>query len=271
MSNNSYKVRIYSDNRFTVYLHSFNPFSVRQGPYPKRSQIKAVFDGSYMPAKDYVKLLKSAHKKFWDRQFPQNKSVFITLTTRDCLPYHRLNNEFRRFLVYVKRSFGKAEYLRAIERHAKADHFHIHAILQFNGLPKTLTSKTVERLWGLGGCKVQKVYDIYGVIQYVTKYKKQNLLKEYSYFSCFPKGAKVISSSQHFGVPYKSNEYRDIKITSEHLAFLLNYHLKASDSENGKFVRLDGHNYFNKSNCEIEYCLDRVFIRTTKDFIQNNF
>ena len=86
----------------------------------------------------------------------------------------RLLKEFHRFYVYLNRKFDKVEYVRAIELQEKTLRLHIHAVLQFNNPQPLITKKIIEDLWGLGICDFQPVNDIWGVLQYITKFKPQH-------------------------------------------------------------------------------------------------
>lgn len=272
MSDKLYKVKIFNDNRITITLHDFNPFQISKPlPTTRPDTTTLKLPNEFMSVKDYKRLLKATHKKLWDMEFEQDKCFFITLTLDRDINYQKLNNEFHRFLVYVKRKFGKFEYIRAIEQQETIPRLHIHAIIQFSNKPTTFNQGIVENLWGLGICNVEPVFDIWGVLQYITKFKEHHIQKNNPYNTCFSRGARVISASQHFGVKIKPTDYREEFISSEHLNFILNYHLNEFANRNGKFVRVDEHCYLNENTGTIEVCKDKVFIRTTKDFIENNF
>lgn len=266
-----YKVRIYNDNRMTITLHDFIPFKDREfkQPVPKANTNKLA--NKFMSYKDYVRLLKSCHKKLWDRDFDQSKCISITLTLKEDLDYQKLNNQFHRFLVYLKRKFGKFEYVRAIEIQKETRRFHIHSIIQFNVLPKLINKKIIEDLWKLGICYYEPVDDIRGGIQYITNPKDPHLQKDNPHFTCFLKGTKVITSSQHFGIKINKNSYEEIYITPEHLKYIIDYHNDLYRKNKGKFVRIDQHQFLNSKKKEIDICMDKIFIRSNKEFIDNNF
>ena len=270
-SENLYKIRIYNDNRLTITIHDFNPFQ-KTGPLPSINHTptpRAI--NRYMRTKDYVGLLKRTNKKLWYRSFDQERCSFITLTLSKDLDYIQLNNEFHRFLVYVKRKFGKFEYLKAIELQGETNRFHIHVIFQFQSKPAQINKMIIEKLWGLGVCNYEPTFDIRGNIQYVTILKDQNIQKENPTFTYFPMGAKVISTSQHFGTQIESGSYVEDYITADHLKFILEYHFKKFRDGGGKFVRVDEHKFYNYQKCEMDSCMDRVFIRTSEEFICSNF
>lgn len=270
-SENLYKIRIYDDNRLTIITHDFNPFQ-RTSPLPSIDNTPtSKIINKYMSTKDYTRLLKRAHKKLWDRSFDQERCAFTTLTLSKDLDYHNLCNEFHRFLVYVKRKFGKFEYLKSIELQEQTLRYHIHAILQFQDILPRINQSNIEKLWGLGVCDYKPVFDIWGVIQYLTKLKEQHLQKENPLFTHFLRGAKVISTSQHFGAQINSDSYRDEYITADHLKFILDFHFNKFSDKSGKFVRVDEHQFYNYQKCKMDSCMDRVFIRTSKEFIDSNF
>ena len=272
MSDKKYKVKLFKDNRLTITLHGFNPFqSSKPLPTTRPNASTPILRNEYMSTKDYKKLLKTAHRKLWDKDFTQGYFIFITLTLDRDLTYQRILKEFHRFYVYLKRKFGKVEYIRAIELQEKTLRLHIHSVLQFNYPQPLITKKIIEDLWGLGICDFQPVNDIWGVLQYITKFKPQHQQKENPHFTYFLRGAKVVSTSQHFGTPLSCDSYKEDYISADHLKFILKHHFNEFFNDSGKFVRVDGHRYFNTFKCESDYCIDRVYIRTTKDFIESNF
>ena len=266
-----YKVRVYNDNRITISLHNFNPFDGKESNQPIESTNTNKLTNNYMRYKDYVRLLKSYHNKLWDRDFDQSKCVYITLTLKEDLDYQSLNKQFHRFLVYLKRRFGKFEYLRSIEVQEKTRRLHIHSILQFNDYPKLINKQIIEDLWKLGICDCQPVDDIRGVLQYITKFKDPHLQKDNPHFTCFLKGTKVITSSQHFGTKIDEDSYIETYITPDHLNYIVDHHNELSRNDKRKFVRIDQHLFFNTKKKGIDTCMDKIFIRTTKEFIDNNF
>ena len=272
MSDKKYKVKLFDDNRLTITLHGFNPFkSSKPLPTTRPDTATPIFRNEYMSVKDYKKLLKTTHRKLWDKDFTQGYFIFITLTLDRDLTYKRLLKEFHRFEVAANRKFGKFEYIRAIELQETIPRLHIHIVVQFNEKPAIFNQSIVESLWGLGICNVEPVFDIWGVLQYITQFKDHHKQKNNPYYTCFPRCARVISASQHFGVKIDCTAYREEFISAEHLNFILSYHFNEFANGNGKFVRVDEHRYFNENTGTVEVCKDRVFIRTTKEFIDSNF
>ena len=272
MSDKFIKVELFKDNRITLTLHGYYPFkSSKPLPTSRPDLTKPILRNVYMSTKDYKRLLKCAHKNLWNKDFTQGSYVFITLTLDRDLNYQQLLKEFHRFLVYIKRKFGKFEYARAIELQEKTLRYHIHVVLQFNQYLHELNKRIIEKLWGLGICDFQPVDDIWAPLQYITKFKPHHQRKDNYYFTYFPRGAKVISTSQHFGGVYDSVSYKEDYISADHFKFILNYHFNEFFENDGKFVRVDSHRYFNTFKCEYDSCMDRVYIRTTKEFIENNF
>lgn len=272
MCDKKYKVKIFKDNRLTITTHGYYPFQGSKPlPTTRPDTATPVLRNEYMSTKDYKRLLKSTHRKLWDKDFTQGYYIFITLTLDRDLTYQMLLKEFRRFLIYVKRKFGKFEYIRAIELHKKIHRLHIHAVFQFKDKPTHINKSSIEKLWGLGICDIKTTFDIRGILQYITKFKPQHEQKENPHLTYFLRGAKVVSTSQHFGTPINCDSYKEDYISADHLKFILNHHFNEFFENNGKFVRVDSHRYFNTFKCEYDSCMDRVYIRTTKDFIENNF
>lgn len=266
------KVKLFKDNRLTLTLHGYYPFkSSKPLPTSRPNTTTPILRNEYMSTKDYKRLLKTAHRTLWDKDFTQGSYVFITLTLNGDLDYQRLNNEFHRFVVYVKRKFGKFEYVRAIELQEKTLRYHIHVVFQFSQYPCGLNKSSIKKLWGLGICDFQIVDDIWAPLQYITKFKPHHQRKDNPHFTYFTRGAKVVSMSQHFGGVLDSDSYKEFTISNDHLKFILNHHLNEYFEHDGKFVRVDSHRYFNTYKYESDNCMDRVFIRTTKEFIENNF
>ncbi len=266
-----YKVRIYNDNRMTITLHDFIPFKDREfkQPVPKANTNKLA--NKFMSYKDYVRLLKSWHKKLWDRDFDQSKCKYITLTLKKDLDYQKFTKEFRRFLLYVKRKFGEFEYVRAIELQKKTFRYHIHAVIQFKDYPMHFRKRIIENLWGLGMCHVKRVKDIWAPLQYITTFKKQHRQKDNPNYTWFLRGTKVITCSQHFGTKISKDSYEETYIDCDHLKYIIDYHNELHRNNNGKFVRVDQHVFFNKKKADLDTCKDMIFIRTTREFIENNF
>ena len=271
MKDKFYKVKIYSDNRILITLHDFNPNPIPLPlPSSRPDSISLRPPSEYMSTKDYRRLLKTTHRKLWDLEFEEDKCVFVTLTLKEDMDYEQLNKEFHRFFVYVKRKYGKFEYIRAIELQEKTLRYHIHCILQFKSIPMHLDTNVIEKLWGLGVCDFQRVFDLRGVLQYITKFKDQHEQKDNPNYTCFLRGSKIISTSQHFGKQIDSSSCKEIYISEDQLTSLLNYHFKKFENEDGKFVRVDEHLFFNHNTGRTEKCWDRVFIRSTQEFVDNN-
>ncbi len=266
-----YKVRIYNDNRMTITLHEFNPTPKREPKLPVRNKTTPILTNMYMSCSEYSKLLKRFHRKLWERDFNQNNCVFITLTLNKDLGYHTLSEELRKFFIYVTRKFGPFEYVRVFELQEKIHRYHIHTILQFDNKPTTIDKGIIETLWGLGVCDVQPVYDIRGVIQYITKFKEQHIQQENDHFTYFRKGTRVITTSQHFGIPLNKESYREDYITHDHLNQILKYHWNMFDNGEGPFVRIDSHKHYDFESQESYNCWDKVFIRSTQEFVDRNF
>lgn len=78
----------------------------------------------------------------------------------------------------------------------------------------------------------------------------------------FPKNAKIIATSQHFGKAINKNDCKEFNLTQEQAYKLLDYCTLRFKKEKGSFVRTDGHYYSdNKTDKFRKYCLDKVYIR----------
>ena len=260
-----YRVRIYKDNRMTIFLHEFNPTPMVGPKLPYRNRSTPTLIDVYMTCSDYIKALKRHHRKLWEKDFVEDKCMFATLTLQEDLTYEKLLNEYHRFVVYFTRKFGKFEYFRTIELHEKIPRFHIHLILEFKDNVATITQSDIERLWGLGQCYLEPIDDIRGLIQYLTKFKEQHKQKDNPHFTCFHKGARVLSMSYNFGTPIGQDSFRDCYITHEQMVGLVQHHNDLFFDNNGPFVRIDSHEYYDYVDKEVYRYWDRVYIRATKD------
>ena len=94
----------------------------------------------------------------------------------------------------------------------------------------------------------------------MTLYKKNNIKDDYTGLTYFPKNAKIISGNLK-----ELNSIRYTEVDKEHLDFILDYHHRNNDK-----VKYNGHVY-NDNNGSPQYCLDKIYIESSKEFVENNF
>ena len=214
-----------------------------------------------MTKKCYVRNLKSNYNILFARDYPDNKYYcMVTLTLQDRLKALNKKHDFvyyvGRFIDKVKYRFPDIEYARAIE-YTQDSNLHAHLILQFDEQPLLFTKKLIEKIWKLGICHKKKVTDIYGALEYITKFKRSNIAQtdrgQQSQYTKFPKGTKVISYSQGFGVPAK---FKVVYLDKERVHKMLELY-------KDEFVRMEGHNYHDSSSISgIGHCLDKVYLKS---------
>lgn len=262
------KVRIYIDNTVEIIPHSFYPTPPKLDYLPKNPYRESTYiESSYMSSRDYSLTIKRIHRKLFSKQLSMDNLYFFTLTLKEKISLKQLNVAFHNFIVYVKRYFGKVEYLRAFEFHNKGDRLHVHVLLSFKDNPANLTKDFIEKyLWKLGNVHFEKSWNITGAIQYLTTYKKNNIQKNQNKgYTYFPKGTKIFSMSKNFILSDK--EYKEIEIDKETYYFILSK--KAEINKSGGFVREDKHFYYDERTQTTRECMDRVFIRSNNDVISS--
>ena len=80
-----------------------------------------------------------------------------------------------------------------------------------------IPNSLLEKLWKNGISYIENVYDIYGAIEYITTYKKPTIMQFNSNYTNFPRNAKIISTSQHFGAETPKEKIIKEKISKEQL------------------------------------------------------
>lgn len=292
------KARLYKDGRLTIKMHTFTP-SIKPKEKLKRTSKPKL---QYIKRKNYVRTLKSTYEKLSARTYNEQNCYFVTFTFEEKRLIQEAQDEFRRFLASIRYHYGKFEYIRAIEIHklpklSKKDeqlyqliwngkklqsnkkrkqtnydnHYHIHAVFEFDKPQWNFNDREITKLWKRGICKVKHVYDIYGVLQYITKYKPDHILQDpnydsddesvkkpyYKYYTRFPLGTRIIAMSQNFGRKIDDSSYRDFNIPIEKANEIYN---ERKNSEGREFMRVDGHNYIDNNGTR-QYCVDKIYIK----------
>ena len=252
------KVEILENNRVKLCFHPTSYFPSQ----PKFDYAKCTKEISkYMSIRYYIRNLKTYHEKLWNLHFDSDNFYYITLTFDNAIEYKKVLSKFKMFTIYLTRAFGHFEFVRAVEATGQ-NHFHIHIIVQFDEFPFGLSNREIESVWKFGICKIKLVHDLRGIIQYITKYKEAAINKADGRHTFFPKNAKIIAASQHFGKTINKNNCKELNLTKEQAYKLLDYCKIRFKKEKGSFVRTDGHYYKgNKTNKFRNYCLDKVYIR----------
>lgn len=192
-----------------------------------------------------------------------NKCKFITLTYKDDVSFEKVNDDFANFIKVFRREFGNnIDYIRTIEIQKKSKRFHIHCIFVFeNNLP-VVGRQWLVKHWKHGISYQNKIIkDIYGVIDYIT-IDKNTIEDRNSPFTRYPKNARVIVST----LKPNNEEILEKFITEDQLKDLLYYSTKI----NKRIPKCQKHFYKNENNQIVE-CLDKHFIRLSKEFIEDNF
>lgn len=257
---NTIILRVYKDNTIEIIPHPYYPNPNKTNLLPKNPYRESTYiESSYMSSREYSLLLKRRYRELFSKQLSLDNPYFFTLTLRERIPLKQLNIEFHKFIVYVNRKVGKPEYLRAFEFHNKGSRLHIHTLLSFRENPTNFTKEYIEKyLWKLGSVHFKRAWSPMGVLEYCTTYKKNDIQKgKNKGLTYFPKGTKIISMSENFVLSDK--EYEEQIIDKKTFYNLLSQ--KETIEENGGFMRVDEHFYFNEYYQEIKECMDRVFIR----------
>jgi len=283
-SDQTYDVLCFPDGRKIVRMHRFESFSVKQicmelgvdfdvetdddtNETPKEKPPK---EKDFMTLKNHNKTLKRVCKKLWSKSYP-NIYFFVHLTTAQPKTFDELNQMFFTFMKSVRYNFGKnVQYARAIEPPRKIKdpsiiHNHIHAIIKFLTPPKNFDKNWVEKYWNYGIVKVDKITEIYGAIEYITKikpmaYKVRQTAVSYTNpaKTYIPNNTRLITTSRNFGV---QENYKVETLSHPELEALL------MGAERDKiFVRIDGHYYKNHNSKNfLDYCLDRIYLKPLKN------
>lgn len=265
MAEKRFSAKIINDERLIINMHSYNPFKNR-----------AVWNGNkrskhynqFMSKKEYFKNMRKWCARLWQYQIDSSKCKFITLTLKENLDWDTLITKFQIFIKAVRRNFGASiEFIRGIEVQEYSHHFHIHLILIFEDTPPIMTKEWIEKHWKYGSIYIDEetnVYDIYGLMEYLTLFKIGSIQDKCSGSTYFPKGAKIIATSLT-----KTADIREIEISEDHYKMIRDYYDKEFYAYDGKQIREDGHLYV--VDGKTHYCLDKVYIQCSKEYIINNF
>ena len=126
-----------------------------------------------------------------------------------------------------------------------------------NEKPINFTEQWVQDHWKHGFTDFQYVVEPYGILDYITNYKKSNVHLEVNHFTKFPQFVKIITRSLDF--PQSSSV--TINTNKQGVNELLNYYNAKCKKQNGKdlYCYNDGHYYIDYDTCEYNYCLDNQY------------
>lgn len=257
-NNKQYKITTYDNTRARVQINTYNPYEHRTilniiPPLKVRN-----FKYPYLTRKQYIKQLKKNKKKLTELKLDANKCCFLTLTTKQLFYWEQIKVKFDSFMRSIKRNFDKTYYIRAIESHENETHFHIHLILMFkNGIPKNFNQLWVKNHWKHGFNDFQKVIEPYGIIDYITNFKEENLNPKNNNYTKFPQFIKVVTRSNDFPLSNKIEIITDYNGLCEHIN---NLNTKCKQ-ETGQdlFCYNDGHYFVDEETGEYDYCLDNQY------------
>lgn len=155
----------------------------------------------------------------------------------------------------IKRVYGKeVDYIRAIEIHKISKKFHIHLVLIFKELPQ-IKKSDIQKFWKHGNIDIKKVYDIRGLLSYLTLFKSCIRQKD-SNLLYFPKGAKIIASTVKC-----EYEERELTISQKEYDWL-------EECGKDKCIRRNGHFY--NENGQRMFCEHARYYEMGKDYVINN-
>lgn len=254
------KVTIYDEERVKIQFNNFNPFKNRDS-WVMPTKIKNI-EYPYMTKKQYIKQLKQARKKCANLKLNPNKCVFLTLTTQELFEWADIKVKFDSFIRCAKRTFGKLYYIRVFESSKNETHLHIHLIIMFESeKPKDFNEQWVINHWKYGIIDFQRVVEPYGILDYITNYKTNNISNQNSYYTKFPQFVKILTRSLDFPQAHSITIDTTIKGAYE----LLEHYNNKNKNKNGNdlFCYNDGHYYIDYETGEYNYCLDNQYYHNT--------
>lgn len=259
----TYRVTIFDDERLRVQYNTYNPFEnrtvvnylppvkIRNEKYP------------YMTTKQYAKQLRQWRKKCSKLKLTADKCVFLTLTTQNIYSWEVIKIKFNSFIRSIKRNFGKIYFIRAFESFENEAHYHIHLIIMFeNEKPKNFTKQWVNKHWKHGITDFKHTIEPYGILDYITNYKLNNVYYEGKYTK-FPQFVNIITKSRDF----PESKATIIETDAIGVEKLLSHYNEKCKNETGQdlYCYNDGHYYIDFDTGEYNYCLDNQYFH--KSFI----
>ncbi len=253
-----YKMKIYDNNRAYIQINQGNPF-IRKSNH-KRTNYKRNNNG-WMTIKNTKRAHRNWIKKLIALNIDCSKCKFITLTLSRNMQWKELMSKFEIFINNIKRKYGKdIVYIRSVEIQEESLRYHVHIVLVFNDKVPQFKRRDIQKLWQYGNIDIEnKVYDIYGLIEYLTLDKHPIGRQEDSRLSYFPKGARLIAST------FSSKaDCREINVNENEIINAVTF-CKGKKSH----IRNDKHFYYVNGK-KIER-LDGILLSLGEDYIINNF
>ena len=253
-----YTVKIYDDSRAYIQINNRNPFINRKKSYINNQSRN--YQG-YMPINDIKKSNRRWIKKLIALDIDSSKCKFVTLTLSHAMEWDELISKFQIFMNNIKRKYdNQIEYIRAVEIQKKSLNYHIHIVLVFKDKVAQFKRKDIQKLWQYGNVDIENnVYNVFGIIEYLTLNKSTIRQKEDSKLSYFPKGARLIAST----IKAKA-DYRQIIISVDEIKNMID-HCQSINS----YIRYDKHKYYD--NGVPKTVLDGILVMPGNDYIINNF
>lgn len=217
-----------------------------------------------MSTDNYRATLERKREFFHRCEFEHTKCKFMTLNTQGEISIEELNYTLKKFLGKLEYEYGKFEYVRALECYEKGiNRYHYHLILVYDKPCPKIDLKWLKKHWVLGNVNIKNLIfkKEYGVLNYITTFKKNNIQDNNKQLTKFPKGCKIITCSNGLKEQIIDDSYEALR------EFLSNI-LKIAD--------LFGVDYYLKKHFyQGKECIDKAyFTNVTEDFknyVKDNF
>ena len=165
---------------------------------------------------DNIREVKRTCERFkWlVRANEHNVRLFLTLTYADNMrDTKKLYEDFRRFFPRLRRAYPAIDgYLAACEPQ-KRGAWHMHILLLSRKKSLYIPNKRVNKLWGMGFTKVQRVRSVRDVGVYLTSYlsnlKEGKRTKKNARLALYPLGFRFTRWSRDVERPEKTSFYGD--------------------------------------------------------------
>ena len=161
------------------------------------------------------------------------------------------------FMLCIKRHFGQYHYIRALESHSNGIHYHVHLIIMFaNKLPNNFNYSWVQKHWKHGFFDFKQVTEPYGIIDYITQPKKENINPDNPRFTKLPQFVQIISTSSNFPIANK----QEIITTKQGASNFIEQINQSYAQQYGQnlYCYSDKHQYINKTG-KLVTCTDNRY------------
>lgn len=222
--------------------------------------------GKYMTTKNYIKLIHRFCDKLWHYKIDFKNCQFITLTFNSDISYDLAEQKIKNFIRKIERQFGKIKYIKSIEIQKKSKRFHFHIIIIFANDKLLITDEWTKRKWKDGFVYIDtktNIYDIKGLIEYLTNFKDGSIQTDNKDLTYFPKGAKIISCSKDI----EKVDAEVYNINKSDLIMILSHFHNQEQISKKHLMRINKHIYTYNN---IKYVnIDKVYIKADKNFVDN--